>query len=102
MLSGVRCCVAVVAAGAEDIIEDSAGAEDIEPAEDIELFVIDDSVDEALVVCDDIADELIEDSIIDDDDASWASVPVARTAAKAVLARSIRIIVGSLCSTSVG
>jgi hypothetical protein len=47
-------------------------------------------------------DEDMSMGIADEDEASWATAPVASTAARAVVASSIRIIVVSLSSTAVG
>jgi hypothetical protein len=71
----------------EDAAEDSMEDDALEGASD-DIEDIEESMDD------------IEESIEDDDDeASWARAAVARTAATAVVARRVRIIVVSLGST---
>jgi hypothetical protein len=75
-------------AASDDIIEESIAEEDIEES------IAEDSIE-------DIDDSMDEDGS-DDEEASWANTGNARTAAMAVVARRVRIIVGSLGSTLVG
>jgi hypothetical protein len=73
--------------GASDDIMESMDEEE-------SIGASDDIMEESIGISDeDIIDESIED------EASWASAAVARTAATAVVARRARIIVGSLGST---
>jgi len=101
--------VVVVVSAAWDDIEDAAEEASEEEAAEEEAAeegsdasdedIIEDSMEEASDICDDIAEESI---IEDDDEVSWANAPVASTAATAVVARSMRIMVVSLSSTLVG
>ena len=96
-------------AGAEDISEETAddiaddGASD--SADDISDDISDGAEDIAEESMADDSIEDIDDSIADDsieEEASWAITGSARTAATAVVASRVRIIVGSLGSTLVG
>jgi hypothetical protein len=88
----------------DDIIEESImDDESMGASEDIMELSID---DESIGICEDIAEESIADDSIDDidddsidEEASWAMTGSARTAATAVVASRVRIIVGSLGST---
>jgi len=87
--------------------------------EDVSMGISDDIIDESMGISEDIIEEsigisedIIEESITDDsieliegsieDDASCAMTGRASTAATAVVARRVRIIVGSRGSTHVG
>ena len=83
----------MVSIGADDIIDESmVEASDI--CEDIaDESIIEDSIGAEDIIEESIGIEDIDGSIIDEDDASWARAPVvARIAAKAVVAKSWRII----------
>jgi hypothetical protein len=97
MVTGVRGSTGdvVVSAGAADdgIIEDS-----IDEASDICEDIADDSIIEESIGADDEADE----DIADEDDESWANAPVARMAARAVPAINIRIMIFSVVLSRFG
>jgi hypothetical protein len=90
--------VSVTIEDSEDIIEESVDI--IEESEGISDDIIDESIAEDSI--DDIEESIddMEESM--DEEASWAITGSARTAATAVVASRVRIIVGSLCSTLVG